>query len=230
MPQASATPDRARRRPDREQRGRRRSAPCGRTGWMCPAASNPRPASRSGEDAAFRRRGRRVRCQPTLEASASMDCIDDYFAYPDARGHFGDYGGSFVAETLIGAAGGTAPRPTTLRARSGVHRRARARPQALRRPPEPDLPRRAPVRRSRRRAASCSSARTSTTPARTRSTTPIGQALVAQRMGKRRIIAETGAGQHGVATRDGVPRGSGSNASSTWARPTSSGRRSTSIA
>src|SRR2546430_12608989 len=28
----------------------------------------------------------------------------------------------------------------------------------------------------------------------------IGQALLAQRMGKRRIIAETGAGQHGVAT------------------------------
>src|ERR1700757_5370015 len=28
----------------------------------------------------------------------------------------------------------------------------------------------------------------------------VGQALLAQRMGKRRIIAETGAGQHGVAT------------------------------
>src|SRR5690606_8311999 len=28
----------------------------------------------------------------------------------------------------------------------------------------------------------------------------LGQALLAQRMGKRRIVAETGAGQHGVAT------------------------------
>ena len=28
----------------------------------------------------------------------------------------------------------------------------------------------------------------------------LGQALLARRMGKRRIIAETGAGQHGVAT------------------------------
>ena len=28
----------------------------------------------------------------------------------------------------------------------------------------------------------------------------VGQALLARRMGKRRIIAETGAGQHGVAT------------------------------
>ena len=25
----------------------------------------------------------------------------DYAAYPDARGHFGPYGGSFVAETLM---------------------------------------------------------------------------------------------------------------------------------
>ena len=29
---------------------------------------------------------------------------------------------------------------------------------------------------------------------------PLGQALIARRMGKKRIIAETGAGQHGVAT------------------------------
>ena len=27
--------------------------------------------------------------------------IEDYFAYPDARGRFGDYGGSYVAETLM---------------------------------------------------------------------------------------------------------------------------------
>ncbi|MEO7875766.1 MAG: tryptophan synthase subunit beta, partial [Dokdonella sp.] len=30
-----------------------------------------------------------------------MDQIEDYNAYPDARGRFGDYGGSYVAETLI---------------------------------------------------------------------------------------------------------------------------------
>jgi tryptophan synthase beta chain len=45
-----------------------------------------------------------------------------------------------------------------------------------------------------------SSAKTCSTPARTRSTTAIGQILLAKRMGKTRIIAETGAGQHGVAT------------------------------
>ncbi|MGN6517868.1 MAG: tryptophan synthase subunit beta, partial [Dokdonella sp.] len=30
-----------------------------------------------------------------------MQRIEDYSAYPDARGRFGDYGGSYVAETLI---------------------------------------------------------------------------------------------------------------------------------
>ena len=55
----------------------------------------------------------------------------------------------------------------------------------------------------------------------------IGQALLARRMGKRRLVAETGAGQHGVATataaallRHGVQGLHGR-------RSTSSGRRST---
>ncbi len=45
----------------------------------------------------------------------------------------------------------------------------------------------------------------------------LGQALLARRMGKRRIIAETGAGQHGVATATAAAC-SGWNAWSTWAR------------
>ena len=54
----------------------------------------------------------------------------------------------------------------------------------------------------------------------------IGQILLARRMGKTRIIAETGAGQHGVATAT-VARASACPASSTWARPMSSGRSPT---
>jgi tryptophan synthase beta chain len=54
----------------------------------------------------------------------------------------------------------------------------------------------------------------------------LGQILLARRMGKTRIIAETGAGQHGVATATVCAR-FGPNASSTWAPPTSSGRRRT---
>ena len=47
----------------------------------------------------------------------------------------------------------------------------------------------------------------------------LGQALLAKYMGKTRLIAETGAGQHGVAT-----------AMSTWASSTQSARRSMSTA
>ncbi len=32
----------------------------------------------------------------------SASPIADYHAFPDAQGHFGRYGGSFVAETLVG--------------------------------------------------------------------------------------------------------------------------------
>jgi tryptophan synthase beta chain len=57
----------------------------------------------------------------------------------------------------------------------------------------------------------------------------MGQILLARRMGKKRIIAETGAGQHGVATATACAR-FGLNASSTWARSISSGRSPTSSA
>ena len=45
-----------------------------------------------------------------------------------------------------------------------------------------------------------SSAKICSTPARTKSTTRSARCCSPRRMGKRRIIAETGAGQHGVAT------------------------------
>ena len=48
--------------------------------------------------------------------------------------------------------------------------------------------------------ASTSSAKTSTTPAPTRSTTPSARRCSRSGMGKKRVIAETGAGMHGVAT------------------------------
>ena len=49
-------------------------------------------------------------------------------------------------------------------------------------------------------ARSSSSERTCSTPGAHKLNNALGQVLLAQRMGKRRIIAETGAGQHGVAT------------------------------
>ena len=56
----------------------------------------------------------------------------------------------------------------------------------------------------------------------------LGQALLTKRMGKPRIIAETGAGQHGVATRDRRGADRAWSAWSTWARRTPGGRPSTS--
>jgi len=53
----------------------------------------------------------------------------------------------------------------------------------------------------------------------------IGQALLARRMGKQRIIAETGAGQHGVATAT-VCALFDCTALSTWARKMCGGRHS----
>ncbi len=57
----------------------------------------------------------------------------------------------------------------------------------------------------------------------------LGQVLLAQRMNKRRIIAETGAGQHGVRPRP-CARGLVSIAWSTWVRRTCGGSGSTSTA
>ena len=55
----------------------------------------------------------------------------------------------------------------------------------------------------------------------------LGQALLARRLGKRRIVAETGAGQHGVATATACAR-FGFECSSTWASRTCAGNGPTS--
>jgi tryptophan synthase beta chain len=118
---------------------------------------------------------------------------------PDERGHFGPYGGRFVPETLM------APLEELTRA----YRAAKDDPAFqeeldyyLRsyagRPTPIYLCRRlteawggAKVYLKREDLAHTGSHKINNT---------LGQALLARRMGKRRIIAETGAGQHGVAT------------------------------
>ena len=72
-------------------------------------------------------------------------------------------------------------------------------PARLRRPAV--APHRVPQPRRRSSACGCcSSARTSTTPARTRSTTCSARRCWPSGWARRRLVAETGAGQHGVAT------------------------------
>ena len=118
---------------------------------------------------------------------------------PDARGYFGAFGGKFVPEVLVGALdrarGGDERRRSPIR-RSGASITRAAR---LRRAAVADLSSRArsPGRTPRRSVFKREDL--NHTGAHKINNT-VGQALLAQRMGKTRFIAETGAGQHGVAT------------------------------
>ena len=118
---------------------------------------------------------------------------------PDARGYFGEYGGRFVPETLV------APLEELTEAYMAV--RGDAAFQA-----ELDdlfahyVGRPTPLYEATRLAASVGKARILlkredlTHTGAHKINNALGQALLAKRMGKRRIVAETGAGQHGVAT------------------------------
>jgi len=118
---------------------------------------------------------------------------------PDARGHFGPYGGVFVAETLM----------LPIQELTEAYYRYLKDPEFL---AELDydlkhyVGRPSPVYHAERLSRELGGAQVflkredlNHTGAHKVNNT-VGQALLAKRMGKRRIIAETGAGQHGVAT------------------------------
>jgi len=118
---------------------------------------------------------------------------------PDARGHFGPYGGCFVAETLMGP----------IRELKEAYQRYARDPEFLAEFHQ-DLKhyvgRPSPLYLAERWTKRLCGARIylkredlNHTGAHKVNNT-VGQALLAKRMGKTRIIAETGAGQHGVAT------------------------------
>ncbi len=118
---------------------------------------------------------------------------------PDARGHFGPYGGRFVPETLMAA----------LEMLAQAYHEVGQDPD-FRRRLDLDLAhyvgRPSPLYLAERLTREVGGARIylkredlNHTGAHKINNT-VGQILLAQRMGKRRIIAETGAGQHGVAT------------------------------
>jgi len=128
-----------------------------------------------------------------------MQMQDPAYNLPDARGHFGPYGGIFVAETLM-------PALAELRE---AYAAAQADP-AFRAEFEYDLKhyvgRPSPVYHAKRWSALLGGAQIYLKREDLNHTGAhkinncIGQALLARRMGKPRVIAETGAGQHGVAT------------------------------
>ena len=121
------------------------------------------------------------------------------YQLPDAGGHFGPYGGIFVAETLM-------PALTELRE---AYAAAQADP-TFRAEFEYELKhyvgRPSPIYHAKRWSGLLGGAQIYLKREDLNHTgahkinNSIGQALLARRMGKPRVIAETGAGQHGVAT------------------------------
>ncbi|HVC17996.1 MAG TPA: tryptophan synthase subunit beta [Rhodanobacter sp.] len=128
-----------------------------------------------------------------------MNKIADFNAYPDTHGRFGNYGGSYVAETLM------AP----LAELTEAYLRLREDPAfiaELDRDLKHYVGRPSPIYHAERLSRYVGGARIllkredlNHTGAHKINNT-VGQALVARWMGKPRIIAETGAGQHGVAS------------------------------
>jgi tryptophan synthase beta chain len=118
---------------------------------------------------------------------------------PDEHGHFGPYGGVFVAETLMHAL-------DELRTQYDLMRRDPAFVAEFESELKHYVGRPSPVYHARRLSQHCGGAQIwlkredlNHTGAHKINNT-IGQALLARRMDKKRIIAETGAGQHGVAS------------------------------
>ena len=124
---------------------------------------------------------------------------NDYAAYPDANGRFGDYGGRYVPETLmplvheLDAAYAAAKADPAFQAElSGLLTHYVGRPS--------------PLYLAERLTAHFGGAKIYLKREELNHTGShkinncIGQILLARRMGKTRIIAETGAGQHGVAS------------------------------
>jgi tryptophan synthase beta chain len=118
---------------------------------------------------------------------------------PDARGYYGAYGGRFVPETLVAPIEELTAAYFRVREDEGFRAELA---QLLR----DYVGRPTPLYEARRLTASAGGARIvlkredlAHTGAH-KINNALGQALLALRMGKRRIVAETGAGQHGVAT------------------------------
>ena len=141
----------------------------------------------------------RVKSRFTSMSTDVQDSASPRLSLPDASGHFGPYGGVFVPETLI----------TALEELTEAYQAARSDPsylEDLRRHLKEFAGRPTELYFAARMTEELGGARIYFKREDLLHTgahkinNAIGQALLARRMGKKRIIAETGAGQHGVAT------------------------------
>ena len=138
-------------------------------------------------------------CYTAQMANLSNQRPNSFRSGPDERGHFGDYGGRYVAETLM---------PLVL-AVEEAYKAARADPkfqQELDYYLKHYVGRPSPLWFAERMTKKLGGAKIYFKRDELNHTGAhkinhcIGEILLARRMGKKRIIAETGAGQHGVAT------------------------------
>ena len=128
-----------------------------------------------------------------------MQMADTPYQFPDASGHFGPYGGVFVAETLM-------PALAELREAYAACQNDPEYVAEFEYELKHYVGRPSPIYHAKRWSGILGGAQIYLKREDLNHTGAhkvnncIGQALVARRMGKPRVIAETGAGQHGVAT------------------------------
>ena len=158
-----------------------------------PAPQNPKSAPQNPKSAI---------CTPKPEPQNPKSEIQNpksNLSLPDTAGHFGQYGGIYVAETLM----------TALKELATAYEHARRDPAFLgdlRRHLQEYAGRPTPLYHAARLTEHCGGATIYLKREDLLHTgahkinNALAQALLALRMGKRRVIAETGAGQHGVAT------------------------------
>ena len=139
-----------------------------------------------------------MKALPETGAAAPLFHATDY-DFPNATGHFGPYGGSFVAETLTYAL-------AELNTAYERYSHDQEFLEEFRYELKHFVGRPSPIYHAKRWSEIAGGAQIyfkredlNHTGAH-KINNVIGQALLARRMGKKRIIAETGAGQHGVAT------------------------------
>src|ERR1700730_3729590 len=169
---------------------------------MSPPASRARRASRTrpGSGSLSRRPGARSRATPSERVDMSkLEKPNSYREGPNERGRFGIYGGRFVPETLM---------PLILSLEK-AYEEAKADPAfraELNHLLKHYVGRPSPLYFTERLTEHLGGAKIYFKREELPHTgahkinNVIGQILLARRMGKKRIIAETGAGQHGVAT------------------------------
>ena len=128
-----------------------------------------------------------------------MQMADTPYQFPDASGHFGPYGGIFVAETLM-------PALAELREAYAACQNDPAFVAEFEYELKHYVGRPSPIYHAKRWSELLGGAQIYLKREDLNHTGAhkvnncIGQAMLARRMGKPRVIAETGAGQHGVAT------------------------------